>query len=64
MRAIRGKSTWFSCFNILLGVNNAEGSYEVGNDHESEEDEDEVVQVGGQQGEDEASEILWDHYLF
>ena len=59
MRAIHGKSTWFSCFNILLGVNDAEGSYEVGDDHEGEEDEDEVVQVGGQQGEDEASEILW-----
>jgi len=38
-----------------LGVNDAERSYEVGDDHESEEDEDEVVQVGGQQGEDEAS---------
>ena len=36
----------------LLGVNNTEGRYKVGDDHEGEEDQDEEVEVGGQQGED------------
>ena len=36
----------------LLGVNDTEGRYEVGDDHEGEEDQDEEVEVGGQQGED------------
>ena len=43
---------------LLLGVNNTERSDEVGDDHEGEEDEDEEVEVGGQQGKDEAPEIL------
>ena len=38
--------------HYLLGVNDTEGRYEVGDDHESEEDQDEEVEVGGQQGED------------
>jgi len=37
-----------------FGVNNTERSDEVGDDHEGEEDEDEEVEVGGQQGKDEA----------
>ena len=41
---------------LLLGVNNTERSDEVGDDHEGEEDEDEKVEVGGQQGEDKAPE--------
>ena len=41
----------------LLGVDNTERCDEVGDDHEGEEDEDEVVQVGSQQGEDEAPEM-------
>ena len=36
----------------LLGVNNTEGRYEVGDDHEGKEDQDKKVEVGGQQGED------------
>ena len=38
--------------HYLLGVNDAEGRYEVSDDHEGEEDQDEEVEVGGQQGED------------
>ena len=45
-------SILFKMEHYLLGVNNAEGRYEVGDDHESEEDQDEEVEVGGQQGED------------
>ena len=41
----------------LLGVDNTERRDKVGDNHEGEEDEDEEVQVGGQQGEDEAPEI-------
>ena len=42
----------------LLGVDNTERCDKVGDDHEGEEDEDEEVQVGSQQGEDEPPEIL------
>ena len=41
----------------LLGVNNTEGRYEVGDDHEGEEDQDKEVEVGGQQGEDKTPGI-------
>ena len=41
----------------LLGVDNTERCDEVGDNHEGEEDEDEEVQVGSQQGEDEAPEM-------
>ena len=41
----------------LLGVDNTERCDEVGDNHEGEEDEDEEVQVGGQQGKDEAPEM-------
>ena len=38
-----------------LGVHHADGRHEVGQDHEGEEDEDVVVEVGGEEGENEAS---------
>ena len=41
----------------LLGVDNTERRDEVCGNHEGEEDEDEEVQVGSQQGEDEAPEM-------
>ena len=44
-------SIFFKMQYSLLGVNNIEGRYEVGDDHEGEEDQDEEVEVGGQQGE-------------
>ena len=40
----------------ILGVDDTERRDKVGDDHEGEEDEDEEVEVGGQQGEDEAPE--------
>ena len=39
----------------LLGVDNTERCDKVGDDHEGEEDQDEEVEVGGQQGEDKTS---------
>ena len=45
-------SILFKMQHYLLGVNDAEGRYEVGDDHEGKEDQDEEVEVGGQQGED------------
>ena len=38
-----------------LGVHHADGRHEVGQDHDGEEDEDVVVEVGGQEGQHEAS---------
>ena len=48
-------SIFFKMQYSLLGVNNTEGRYEVGDDHEGEEDQNEEVEVGGQQGEDKTS---------
>ena len=45
-------SILFKMEHYLLGVNDTEGRYEVGDDHEGEEDQDEEVEVGGQQSED------------
>ena len=41
----------------ILGVDDTERRDKVGDDHEGEEDEDEEVEVGGQQGEDEAPKM-------
>jgi hypothetical protein len=39
-----------------LGVDDAQGGDEVGEDHQAEEWDDEEVKVGGEQGQDKASE--------
>ena len=46
----------------ILGVDDTERRYKVGDDHEGEEGEDEEVEVGGQQGEDEAPKMRVLHY--
>ena len=46
----------------ILGVDDTERRDKVGDDHEGEEDEDEEVEVGGQQGEDEAPKMRILHY--
>ena len=41
----------------ILGVDDTERRDKVGDDHEGEEDENKKVEVGGQQGEDEAPKM-------